>query len=296
MQQEITQFLDYLFAQKHYSEHTQNAYARDLEDCVKFLETRNITSWENVDAKVLKIWLAHGRERNLAPKSLQRMLSSIRSFYQFLMKEQKATINPATNLRAPKSERRLPNALQVEEAGFLLNQQDDDPLTIRDLAMIELTYASGLRLSEVTNLQLAEIDWSEQTLRITGKGNKTRLVPFGKTARTRLEAWLNIRPSFLRGEHNIVFVGKTGKPLTPRAVEQRFARFGESCGMKLHPHQLRHSFATHLLQSSGDLRAVQELLGHSDISTTQVYTHLDFQNLLKTYESAHPRAKKTITP
>jgi integrase/recombinase XerC len=296
MQQEIAQFLDYLFAQKHYSEHTRSAYSRDLDDCLKFLESRKITAWQNVDAKILQIWLAHGRERNLAAKSLQRMLSSVRSFYQFLMKEHKAKVNPAINLRAPKSERRLPDALQVEETGFLLNYQDDDPLAVRDLAMLELTYASGLRLSEITNLQLPEIDWNEQTLRITGKGNKTRLIPFGKTARTRLEAWLTIRPNFLRGEHSIVFVGKTGKPLTPRAVEQRFARWGELCGMKLHPHQFRHSFATHLLQSSGDLRAVQELLGHSDISTTQVYTHLDFQNLLKTYEAAHPRAKKTLIP
>lgn len=294
MHKELTRFLEYLFSEKHYSLHTRSAYQRDLEDCLAFLTSRNISAWQKVDSKTLQIWLAQGRERNLASKSLQRMLSSVRSFYQFLVKESIITKNPAINLRAPKAARRLPDALQVEEASFLLNQKDHDPLEARDLAMLELTYASGLRLSELTNLQLSEIDWSEQTLRITGKGNKTRLVPFGKTARSKLEAWLLLRPNFLKGDHNFTFVGKNGKPLSPRAVEQRFARWGEMHGIKLHPHQFRHSFATHLLQSSGDLRAVQELLGHSDISTTQVYTHLDFQNLLKVYEAAHPRAKKTL--
>jgi integrase/recombinase XerC len=292
MQAMLTQFLDYLFAEKHYSAHTRAAYQRDLEACLAFLADRNINAWDKVDNKVLQVWLAYGRERNLAAKSLQRMLSSVRSFYQFLLKEGKVTHNPAVNLRAPKAERRLPDALQVEEISFLLNQKGQDALDTRDLAMLELTYASGLRLSELTGLQLTDVDWNEATLRIHGKGNKTRLVPFGKIARERLEAWLKLRATFLKGNHAFVFVGKNGKALTPRAVEQRFARWGEQHGIKLHPHQLRHSFATHLLQSSGDLRAVQELLGHSDISTTQVYTHLDFQNLLKVYEAAHPRAKK----
>lgn len=292
MKDAIAPFMEYLFAEKHYSEHTRSAYQRDLYACADFLATRNIQAWEKVESKALQVWLAYGRERNLAAKSLQRMLSSVRSFYQYLIKEGKVSKNPALNLRAPKAEKRLPDALQVEEATFLLNQTENDDLGVRDLAMLELTYASGLRLSELTSLQLGEVDWHEQTLRITGKGNKTRLVPFGKMARTRLETWLQLRSNFLKGNHDFIFISKNGKPLTPRAVEQRFARWGEKHGIKLHPHQFRHSFATHLLQSSGDLRAVQDLLGHSDISTTQIYTHLDFQSLLKVYETAHPRAKK----
>lgn len=293
MKQDIERFLEYLLSEKHYSPHTHQAYQQDLANCLTFLESRNIASWQAVEPRVIQVWLAYGRERNLSAKSLQRMLSSVRSFYQFLVKEGCVSKNPAIQLRAPKAERRLPEALQIEEASFLLDQKEQDPLESRDIAMLELAYASGLRLSELTQLQLTDINWQEQTLRITGKGKKTRLVPFGKIARAKLDTWLSLRPSFLKAEHSFVFIGKNGKPLTPRAVEQRFARWGELHGIKLHPHQFRHSFASHLLQSSGDLRAVQELLGHSDISTTQVYTHLDFQNLLKVYENAHPRAKKS---
>jgi len=293
MQAAVHQFLEYLFAEKHYSEHTRSAYQRDISLCMEFLQQHGVHSWEQVDAKVLRLWLIHGREQSLAPKSLQRMLASIRSFYQFLLKIGAISANPTLTLRAPKAERKLPDALQVEETCFLLDQSEDHELSIRDLAMLELTYASGLRLSELVNLKLPDIDLREQTLRITGKGNKTRLVPFGTNARTRLDAWLNLRANFIKEEHTFVFIGKSGKPLTPRAVEHRFTRWGLKHGLTIHPHQLRHSFATHLLQSSGDLRAVQELLGHSDISTTQIYTHLDFQHLLKVYEQAHPRAKKT---
>jgi integrase/recombinase XerC len=292
MHQALDQFLHYLFAEKHYSAHTRQAYTRDLKNCLTFLEAQNIHTWLEVEAKNLQAWLAHGHSQQLSAKSLQRMLSSVRSFYQFLVKENLASTNPALNLRAPKATRKLPEALHVEETNFLLNSASNDLLDLRDLAMLELTYASGLRLSELVQLKLTDIDWQELQLRITGKGNKTRLIPFGTNAQQRLQAWMNIRPNFLRHDHPFVFVGKTGNPLTPRAVEQRFSRWGEMHGIKLHPHQFRHSFATHLLQSSGNLRAVQELLGHSDISTTQIYTHLDFQNLLKVYESAHPRAKK----
>lgn len=292
METQIASFLEYLFAQKHYSEHTRSAYLRDLNNCTEFLKNRKISSWNQVNHRILQAWMAKGHGKNLSAKTLQRMLSSVRSFYQFLLKEGQVKSNPSINLKAPKAERRLPDAMQVEETAYLLNRSDNDPLGLRDIAMLELTYAAGLRLSELVNLKLSDIDWNDQNLRVTGKGSKTRLLPFGKTARERLEAWLKLRPKFLKQEHDILFIGKTGKPLTPRAVEQRFSRWGEQNGVKLHPHQFRHSFATHLLQSSGDLRAVQELLGHSDISTTQIYTHLDFQNLLKVYENAHPRAKK----
>ena len=292
MQIEIDKFLEYLFAQKHYSVHTRIAYQRDLNGCYQFLQKHKVPTWKQVEAKNLRQWLVQSRESGLAPKSLQRMLASVRSFYQFLIKTGNALDNPSLNLRAPKSLRKLPDVLQVEEASYLLNQEGTETLEIRDLAMLELAYASGLRLSELVGLKLPDLDYAEQTLRIIGKGNKTRLVPFGNIARARLDTWLLLRANFIKEEHTFVFIGKAGKPLTPRAVEQRFARWGLKHGIKLHPHQFRHSFATHLLQSSGDLRAVQELLGHSDISTTQIYTHLDFQQLLRVYESAHPRAKK----
>ena len=165
----------------------------------------------------------------------------------------------------------------------------------RDLAMLELTYASGLRLSELCQLKLQDISWGDQQLRVLGKGNKTRLIPFGTQAKNTLQTWLSQRETFLKGPNEFVFISKKGLPLSPRAIEYRFKKWGIEHGIHLHPHMLRHSFATHLLESSGDLRAVQELLGHSDIQTTQIYTHLDFQHLLKVYENAHPRAQKDTT-
>jgi integrase/recombinase XerC len=252
-----------------------------VEHCLNFAQ---------LDSRTLKGWLAHLHGRGLSGMSIQRMLSTVRSFYYFLEKQGQVADNPAVSLKAPKTAKKLPEALQVDAMGSLLRAQQEDQWNVRDLAMLELTYASVLRLSELCQLKLSHISWSENMIRSTGKGQKTRMVPFGTKAKEALNAWLLEREQFLRAESDYVFVGKSGHPLTPRAVQYRFKKWGQAQGMNLHPHMLRHSFATHLLESSGDLRAVQELLGHSDISTTQIYTHLDFQHLLKVYESAHPRA------
>ncbi len=230
----------------------------------------------------------HGR--GLSGLSIQRMLSAVRSFYRFLQMQNRVLDNPCFSLKAPKTVKKLPEALQVDATGHLLMSLQDDEWSVRDLAMLELTYASGLRLSELCQLKLSDISWDDMMIRSTGKGQKTRMIPFGKKAKLALNAWLAQREQLLQVETDFVFAGKKGRPLTPRAIQYRFKKWGREHGMDLHPHMLRHSFATHLLESSGDLRAVQELLGHSDISTTQVYTHLDFQHLLKVYENAHPRA------
>ena len=290
MNANIDAFINYLFAERHYSEHTRKNYQRDLELLFQYLQPYAIV-WENVTAKNLQAWLAKLHNQGLGANSMRRMLASVRSFYRFLNKTGFCSNNPALEVKSPKLPKRLPEALHVDATGAMLNQvQEEGPLAIRDQAMLELTYSSGLRLSELCDLKLQDISWGEQLLTVTGKGQKTRIIPFGDLARKALAAWLQARPEFASSTSPHVFVSKRGTAISPRAVEYRFKAFGNKNGTDLHPHMLRHSFATHLLESSGDLRAVQELLGHSNISTTEIYTHLDFQHLLKVYENAHPRA------
>ncbi len=292
MNANIDSFINYLFAERHYSEHTRKNYQRDLELLSIYLTTYKIT-WKQVTAKHLQSWLASLHSQGLSANSIRRMLASVRSFYRFLIKQGMVNNNPALEVKSPKLPKRLPEAMHVDSTNAMLNQVDEDnELAIRDTAMLELTYSSGLRLSELCNLKLQDISWSEQLLTVTGKGQKTRIIPFGDVARKAIEAWLTIRPQFADDTSPHVFVSKRGTAISPRNVEYRFKAFGLKKGTDLHPHMLRHSFATHLLESSGDLRAVQELLGHSNISTTEIYTHLDFQHLLKIYETAHPRAKR----
>ena len=222
------------------------------------------------------------------------MLSAWRGFYKYLIRAHRFPHNPCVGLRPPKSNKLLPEALSPDEARQLVEIRGDDVLTIRDRAMLELFYSSGLRLSELTNLNPDAIDLVDGTVRVTGKGNKTRIVPIGQFAITALKAWMSRRNELVKLDEPALFIGKNGKRLTPRAIQLRIAMWSRKLGLEhhVHPHVLRHSFASHLLQSSGDLRAVQELLGHASISTTQVYTHLDFQYLAKVYDQAHPRAKR----
>lgn len=295
MQSQIDQFISYLYAEKHYSEHTLKNYQRDLSLLANYLETYHL-DWAAVTSKHLRSWLANLNQHRLSANSIRRMISSVRSFYHFLMKQGIVKDNPALEVKPPKLPKRLPEALHVDVTSAMLNDKSEDgDLIIRDSAMLELTYSSGLRLSELCNLKLQDISWGEQMLTVLGKGQKTRIVPFGDVARDAIEAWLKIRPQFLKDDCPYLFLSKRGTRLSPRNVEYRFKNFGLKSGVDLHPHMLRHSFATHILESSGDLRAVQELLGHSDISTTEIYTHLDFQHLLKVYENAHPRAKAKKT-
>jgi integrase/recombinase XerC len=278
------------------SPHTLDAYARDLSCVTEFCKQRKLGSWKLLDNLQVRAFAASEHAGGLGPRSIQRRLSALRSFYEFLMREGGATANPATDVRAPKTKKRLPATLDADQMARLLDFRADDSLAARDKAIMELFYSSGLRVSELVNLDLASIDLKDKTVRVTGKGNKTRIVPMGRHAIDALKVWLPQRTALIRdaAAAHPLFVGKTGHALTPRAVQLRVKTWARRQGLAqhVHPHMFRHSFATHLLESSGDLRGVQELLGHADISTTQVYTHLDFQRLASVYDAAHPRARR----
>jgi len=275
------------------SAHTAAAYGRDLKQLLAFCERRTLTSWDAVDNLQLRTFAASEHAAGLAPRSIQRRLSAIRTFYEYLVREQACSANPAHEVRAPKSKKRLPTTLDTDQMGRLLQFRTDDTLSTRDKAMLELFYSSGLRLSELTGLDLQAVDLNDRTVRVDGKGNKTRILPIGRFAVDALRKWLAERTA-LPTQDAAVFIGRGGRRLTPRAVQLRVGTWARRTGLPVHvhPHMLRHSFASHLLESSSDLRGVQELLGHSDISTTQIYTHLDFQHLAKVYDAAHPRARR----
>ena len=291
--QRIEQFLHHLNVERRLSPHTLSNYRRDLEQAYGFFATQHISKWKEITAHQLRALVAARHRGGLNGRSLQRLLSALRSFYRYLLREGVVGTNPAVGIRAPKSPRRLPKTLDVDQAARLLDWNSTDPLAIRDRAIMELLYSSGLRLSELLHLEISDLDLKDATVRVTGKGRKTRVVPVGRHARDALKQWLQIRHE-LPSEGTALFVGRQGKRLSPRTVQLRLQQWGSKRGLpgRLHPHMLRHSCASHVLESSSDLRAVQELLGHADIATTQIYTHLDFQHLAKVYDNAHPRAKK----
>jgi integrase/recombinase XerC len=261
---------------------------------VQFCRARALTDWRQLTAHHVRQFAADDHRRGLSGHSIQRRLSALRSFYAYLLREGKARNNPATDVRAPKSEQRLPAVLDVDAMAQLLNIEADDPLAIRDHAMLELFYSSGLRLSELVALDCRDLDLSQGTMEVTGKGRKTRILPVGRQACLALRRWLQERAALNSDPDGALFLNRSGGRLSRRAVQQRLGHWARRQGMdsRVHPHMLRHSFASHLLESSGDLRAVQDLLGHADISTTQIYTHLDFQHLAEVYDRAHPRARK----
>jgi len=290
---DISAFLDQLRIERRLSPRTVEAYRHDLLRLDLYRSERSLPGWGQLDTQHLRHFIASQHQHGLAPRSLQRLLSAIRSFYRFLQREGRSRQNPAQDLRAPKAPRTLPRTLDADLTAQLLdNTGEDDWLQRRDQAMLELFYSSGLRLSELAGLDMADLDLQQGEVRVTGKGNKTRVLPVGRMARRALRDWFSVRPT-REGAQQPVFVSQRGSALTPRAIQLRLRRHGiERIGQHLHPHMLRHSFASHMLESSGDLRAVQELLGHADISTTQIYTHLDFQHLAQVYDQAHPRAKR----
>lgn len=287
-------FLDYLHQVRRYSSHTVAAYGRDLRKLADSALQRQLHDWQQIQADTIRQGLNDARLAGLSPKSCQRLLSSWRSFFTYQQRHNLRDNNPVTGVQAPKADKKLPTHLDTEQVNHLLDQAIDqsDPLQVRDLAMLELTYSSGLRLSELAGLQLTDVDMKDASLRVTGKGNKTRLLPLGSKAKTAVQNWLKQRHLLIKNANQSLFVSQRGTSITPRSIQQRMAKMATQQGLKLHPHMLRHSFASHMLQSSGDLRAVQELLGHADISTTQVYTHLDYQHLAQVYDQAHPRARK----
>ena len=295
LQDRIDRFLHHLQTERRLSENTRKGYRRDLAELRTFCEAGGTGRWQDLDTHGVRRFAAQAHRRGLGGRSIQRRLSAVRSFYNYLLRERLVTHNPAHDVRAPKAESRLPDTLNVDDVNRLLNVADTDLLVIRDLAMLELMYSSGLRLSELVGLDTGDVDMQERMVRVTGKGAKTRVVPVGAQAIAALQAWLQVRPLSPDTAEKAVFTTRQGRRLGPRAVQQRVRRLARQQGVpgNVHPHTLRHSFASHLLESSGDLRAVQELLGHADISTTQVYTHLDFQHLAAVYDKAHPRARKS---
>jgi integrase/recombinase XerC len=295
----IESFLGHLAHERRLSAHTLTAYRRDLEQLNAWLSETGLLAIERLDEQAVRQYLAWRHRRGASGKTLQRELSSLRSLYRWLLREGLAVANPAIGVRAPKSPRRLPATLDADQLCSLLDHADrDDVLAIRDQAMVELFYSSGLRLAELVAVNLGDIDMAEGELGVLGKGSKTRRVPVGIKAREAIRSWLRVRGNLAGVGEPALFVSSRGTRIHPRTVEVRVARWARSQGAArdLHPHLLRHSFATHLLESSGDLRAVQELLGHADIGTTQIYTHLDFQHLARVYDQAHPRAKKKSKP
>ena len=280
--------------QRNLSLHTRENYARDLLTLKAFCEKQKLADWDALDVHHVRAFVSQRHRQGLSPKSLQRVLASVRSFYVFLQGEGAAKKNPAEGVRAPKAAKRLPDTLDADQMARLLEIPGDDAETVRDRAIMELLYSSGLRLAEMISARLTDLDMGQGLITVTGKGSKTRIVPVGSKALEAIRAWLKVRGQMAKMEDTTLFVSVRGGPLSPRNVQARLRHWGRVQGVQqgVYPHLLRHSFASHVLESSGDLRAVQELLGHANISTTQIYTHLDFQHLAKTYDAAHPRARK----
>ncbi len=293
----IDDFLKYCETERQLSENTLLNYLQDFKNFIGFLNRQRLSDFKVVTPQIIKQWIAQNHSRGLSGRSIARMMSSVRTLYKFLIKENLADHNPAIGIRPPKSPKKLPKAPDVNQTSHLLNIKTEDLLEIRDLALLELVYSSGLRLSELLAVNSQDLDIHTSSLPVIGKGKKTRLVPVGSKAREAIARWLVLRAQFAIPDEDALFISQKGARLTPRQVQQRFERWGQKYGTQhLHPHMLRHAFASHLLESSHNLRAVQELLGHSSISTTQVYTHLDFQHLANVYDQAHPRAKKKEGP
>ncbi len=285
-------YLRHLASERRLAAHTLKAYRRDIEALLAQLGTEPLatTTVHHIRRAVSTL---HGR--GLSGSSLARMLCAWRGLFDYLARDHGLASNPCRGVRAPRAAKRLPNALSADEAVRLVEVGGDDLLAVRDRALLELLYSSGLRLAELASLDWPMLDWSAGTVRVTGKGSKTRVVPVGRHALARLREWQACRQSLNHGmEEPAVFINRRGARLSARSIQLRVRRAGMRQGIsgRVHPHALRHSFASHVLQSSGDLRAVQEMLGHASISTTQVYTHLDFQHLAKVYDAAHPRARK----
>jgi len=302
LKDDLQRFYNYLQAERRYSVHTVSAYRRDIKHFIKIcdLHESQKMQWDDIKQADIRRCVATLHRQGLSGKSLQRWLSSIRSLYKFLCRFNRASNNPAVGIPAPKSAKRLPKTLNVDEINQLLTvrnnttQTGENELSVRDNAMMELMYACGLRLSELSGLNVPDIDWQQQVIRVTGKGQKQRRLPFGGKAREAMNRWLKQRAILVNENEAALFVSTRGSRLSNSSIQKRLKKMAMTQGLdiNIYPHMLRHSFASHILESSKDLRAVQELLGHANLSTTQIYTHLDFQHLAGVYDNAHPRARK----
>ena len=310
----IERFRGYLAMERRCSPHTVAAYTRDLRSLVVYCERTGLDSWAAVDNGHLRSFAARQHAGGLGPRSIQRRLSAVRSFYEFLQREAhalrrraadggecdvaKIRSNPGQDVRAPKAARRLPQTLDADQMARLLEIPAGEPFAARDRAIMELLYSSGLRLAEIVGLDMSSLDLPDRVVHVLGKGSKQRVVPVGRMALQALEQWMAERAGLARPDEQALFVGRSGRRLGRRAVELRVAYWARRQGLATHvyPHLFRHSFASHLLESGAELRGVQELLGHADIATTQIYTHLDFQHLARIYDATHPRARRAKTP
>jgi integrase/recombinase XerC len=307
LKQDLERFYNYLQSERRYSSHTVLAYRRDIKHFINAcgLDETQLIQWDDIKQADIRRCVASLHRQGLSGKSLQRWLSTIRSLFNFLCRFHRAMNNPAVGIPAPKAAKRLPKTLNVDEINQLLevkageiNSQENTPgkhaLASRDVAMMELMYACGLRLSELSGLNLQDVDWQQQAITVTGKGQKQRRIPFGGKAKETLKKWLKQRVTMANESQLAIFVSLRGDRLSNSSIQKRLKKMALTNGLNtnVYPHMLRHSFASHILESSSDLRAVQELLGHANLSTTQIYTHLDFQHLAGVYDSAHPRARK----
>ena len=296
LQKDIQVYLSYLESVKQYSQHTLNGYKRDLQKLSKYLSDQEIDKWKLVKEHDLRTFVNSERRRGLSPRSIQRILSSCRTFFEFLLTEGQIKLSPAQNISSPKLAQLLPKAMDADLVQKFLDFKAKGMIEVRDKALAELLYSSGLRLSEICNLNMEDLDTKERTCVVSGKGNKTRIVPVGKKAIQAIRDWFMYRSELKQSKAtstNAIFLNNKGNRISPRSIQLRLEKLCLMRGLPgINPHMLRHSFASHVLESSGDLRAVQEMLGHSDIGTTQIYTKLDFQHLSKVYDKAHPRAKK----
>jgi integrase/recombinase XerC len=304
----LDRFRRYLGTERRLSVHTDVSYARDLKALVGFCDRSGLADWSALDTQHIRTFAAHSHAGGLSPRSVQRRLSAVRSFYEFLLREApieaahgrrraaRVTVNPALDVRAPKAPRRLPHTLDADQMARLLEIPAGGGLMARDRALMELLYSSGLRLAELVGLDVIDLDLKDRTVQVLGKGRKARIVPVGRHALAALRSWLKERATLAAAAETALFVGRGGRRLGPRAIQARVEYWAkrQGLGVHVHPHLFRHSFASHLLESGGELRGVQELLGHADISTTQIYTHLDFQHLARIYDAAHPRARRKV--
>ncbi|ANB01880.1 tyrosine recombinase XerC [Ectothiorhodospira sp. BSL-9] len=293
----IDAYLGHLGRERGCSPHTISNYRRDLlvlQGHVPLPASSDRRDWATVTVHDIRALVSALHRGGKAGRSLQRLLSSVRGFFNYLIREGVLGANPAQGLRAPRTPRKLPEVLDAEQVARLVEVPGDDLLLVRDRALLELFYSSGLRLAELTDLNCTDLDRADAMVRVTGKGRKTRTLPVGRKALEALDVWLKRRGEWAAPDEPALFVSRRGGRLTPRSVQKRMAGHALTQGLerRVHPHLLRHSFASHLLESSQDLRAVQELLGHADIGTTQIYTHLDYQHLARVYDAAHPRARR----
>ena len=290
----IDKFIRHLEFERRLSDLTCKHYQRDIMALEEYCDQYSVAGWKQLDDEHVRAFAAACYRKGLSAASIQRRLSAARTFYRYLLREKHVKKSPVDAVSAPKSGKRLPGNLDADRMAKLLDISGTEPIVARDRAIMELLYSSGLRLAELIDLDIGDVDLADQTVRVTGKGNKDRIVPVGRHARQAISSWLGLRGEFDRGEGKALFVSKQGNRLSPRSVQSRVSHWARRQGIdtRVYPHLFRHSFATHLLESSHDLRGVQELLGHANINTTQVYTHLDFQHLAQIYDETHPRARR----